>query len=132
MPRELSHRAAFEQQGETATRVLAERGGDVGAEAVAWLAEQQALRDSAASATRDAREASTLAIASEALSVAKEANRIASEDLAAARSSASAAEREAAAAERQARWAMWAAIIAVIAAAIATKDQILALIFGSP
>ena len=54
-----------------------------------------------------------------------EANRIATEDLAAARSSA-------ASAFEQSRWAKWAAIIATIAALIATKDQIIALIFNHP
>jgi hypothetical protein len=92
--------------------------------AMIWLAEQDAKRALAASEKRDAREERTLAIAAEALSTAKEANRIASEDLEAARSSASSAFEEA-------RWARWAAIIATAAAAIAAKDQILALIFGS-
>lgn len=87
MARDISHRAAFELHGETYTRVLAQRDDDVGKEATAWLAEQQALRDEAASAKRDAREEETL-------SIAKEANRIAS---------------------RAERWAMYAAIAAIIA-----------------
>jgi hypothetical protein len=130
--RELKHRAAFEQMGETQARVRAQETGEVGAEAVAWLAERESERASAAAAKRDALEERIASIASEALSIAKEANRIASEEAAAARSSACAAERAACAAERQARWALYATIIATIAAAISTKDQILALILGSP
>jgi hypothetical protein len=109
MPRELVHRKAFESRGETQVRVLAQQGGEIGAEAVAWLAEQQALRDAAAADKRDAREEETLRIANEALASAKEANRIAS-------SASAAAERQAKAAERQARWAMYAAAIAIVAA----------------
>ena len=124
MPRDLSHRAAFESHGETYTRLLAEQGGDVGAEARAWLAEQQVLRDSASADKRDAREEETLRIAKEALSSAKEANRIASEDLEAARASAAAAEAQASSARQQAVWARWAAIIATIAAIAATSSQI--------
>ncbi|MGK2915888.1 MAG: hypothetical protein ACSLE5_15815 [Porticoccaceae bacterium] len=65
-----------------------------------------------ASAKRDAREASTLAIAKRAVEIAESANRIASE----ARDS-----------ERlQARWAIWAAIIAAVAAITANKDALIA------
>lgn len=69
-----------------------------------WLAER-------AEAKRNTREETIL-------SMAKEANRIAS-----------AAE---ASAQASSRWAMYAAITAVIALALAAKDQILALIFGHP
>jgi hypothetical protein len=103
MSRDISHRAAFESHGETYTRVLAQQGGEVGAEAIAWLAEKQALRDAASADKRDAREEETL-------SIAKEANRIASE----ART----------AAFEQARWAKCAAIIAAIAAIIAAAAAI--------
>ena len=89
-----------------------------------WLRLKQEERDLASSAKRDAREEETLSIAKSALAIAEEANRIASEDLAAAKSSA-------ASAGEQARWAMWATIIATIAAIIAAKDQILALIFNT-
>ena len=118
MPRDLEHRAAFESQGETIVRMLAQQGGPIGAEATAWLAEQQSLRDEASSAKRDAREERTLEIAAEALSNSKDANRIASEALSASRSNA--------------RWAMYAAIVATIAIAVGIKDQILALVFGVP
>ena len=87
MARDISHRAAFESHGETYTRVLAQQDDDVGREAVAWLAEQQSLRDEAVAAKRDAREEETL-------SIAKEANRISS---------------------RAEQWAMYAVIAAVIA-----------------
>lgn len=87
MPRELIHRAAFESQGETYVRILAQQGGDIGAEAVAWLAEQQALREEAAAIKRDAREEETLAVAREANGIAKKAE----------------------------RWAMYATIAAVVA-----------------
>lgn len=87
MARDISHRAAFESQGETYTRVLAQQDDNVGRQATAWLAEQQSLRDEDAASKRDMREAETLEIA-------KEANRIAS---------------------RAERWAMYAAIAAVIA-----------------
>jgi len=105
MPRDIGHRSAFESHGETYVRMLASKGGDIGAQAEAWLGEQQALRDEAAAAKRDAREEETLSIAREALASAKEANRIARDSEAAAR--------------LQARWAMWAAIIATVAAIVA-------------
>lgn len=76
-----------------------------------WLALIDRERSAAASAKRDAREEETLAIAKSANRLASDSNRIA---LAAS------------------RWAMYAAIIAITAIAIATKDQILALIFGNP
>ena len=128
MPRDLVHRAAFESHGETYTRLLAQQGGEVGAEAAAWLGEQQVLRDAASADKRDAREEETLRIAKEALSSAKEANRIASEDLEAARASATAAEAQAVSARKQALWARWAAIIATVAAIAAASAQINALI----
>lgn len=77
MASDLSHRAAFEKKGETAVRVLAQQNDDVGRQAVAWLAEQQALRDEAAASRRDAREEETLAIARSARRDAKIANMIA-------------------------------------------------------
>jgi len=80
-----------------------------------WLRKYEVRRSASSSAKRDAREEETLSIARRALSIAEDANAIATRDLAAAVS--------------QARWAKWAAIIATIAAIIATKDQILALIF---
>jgi hypothetical protein len=77
MARDLVHRAAFEQMGETAARAFAERGGSDAAEAVAWLAEQEALRADAAASKRDAREEETLSIAKEALANSRWANKIA-------------------------------------------------------
>jgi len=77
MARDISHRAAFESHGETYVRVLAQQDGEIGREASAWLAEQQALRDDAASAKRDAREEETLSIARKASSRADRANLIA-------------------------------------------------------
>jgi hypothetical protein len=87
MPRELMHRAAFESHGETYVRMLAQQGGDVGAEAIAWLAEQQALREAATASKRDAREEETLTLARDANNIARRAE----------------------------RWAMYAAVAAVIA-----------------
>lgn len=124
MSRDLVHRAAFESHGETYTRLLAEQGGEVAAEAKAWLAEQQVLRDAAAADKRDAREEETLRIAKEALASANDANRITSEHLEAARASAAAAAAQASSAQQQALWARWAAIIATIAAAAAASTQI--------
>lgn len=124
MPRDLVHRAAFVSHGETYTRLLAEQGGEVAAEAKAWLAEQQLLRDAASADKRDAREEETLRIAKEALSFAKEANRLASEDLEAARGSAASAEEQASSARQQALWAQWAAIIATVSAIAAVSIQI--------
>ena len=63
MVRDLEHRAAFEQQGETYVRVFAQRDDHVGREAKAWLGEKQVEREEAAAAQRDAREKETLAIA---------------------------------------------------------------------
>lgn len=83
-----------------------------------WLRSKEIARTEASAAKRDAREEETLSIARRALSVAEDANRIATRDLSAA--------------VEQARWAKWAAILAAIAAVIATKDQILALVFGNP
>ena len=105
MARDLNHRAAFESHGETYTRMLSEQGGEVGAEAKAWLAEQQLLRDEASSAKRDAREEMTL-------SIAREANAIASDALSSS--------REANKFARNAnRWAASATVIAIITAIIA-------------
>ena len=81
---------------------LATAGGEFETKAKLWA------RDKVASVERAAREAETLSIARSALSAAKDANVIA---------------------RSASRWAMWAAIAAIIAIAIATKDQILALIF---
>jgi hypothetical protein len=76
--RELPHRAAFEQMGETQVRFeCAQRDGEVGKAAVAWLAEQQILRDEAAASKRDAREEETLAIARSALANSRRSNIIA-------------------------------------------------------
>ena len=80
-------------------------------EAQEWLRTREAARATVSAAKRDSLEEETLAIAKEANSIARE---------------------QAAAAANSARWAMYAAIIAAIAAVVATKDQILALIFGSP
>ena len=77
MARDISHRAAFESHGETYVRVLAQQDDEIGRQAVAWLAEQQSLRDEAASAKRDAREEETLSIARKASSSANRANLIA-------------------------------------------------------
>ncbi len=77
MARDISHRAAFESHGETYVRVLAQKDDEVGRQAIAWLAEQQSLRDEAASAKRDAREEETLFIARKASSRADHANSIA-------------------------------------------------------
>lgn len=77
MARDISHRAAFESHGETYVRVLAQQDSEIGREATAWLAEQQSLRDDAASAKRDAREEETLSIARKASSRAGRANLIA-------------------------------------------------------
>ena len=77
MAHDISHRAAFESQGETYVRVLAQKDSDVGREATAWLAEQQSLRDEAVASKRDAREEETLSIARKASSRADRANLIA-------------------------------------------------------
>ena len=69
--RDITHRAAFETFGETYVRVQAQQGGEIGAEANAWLAEQQQLRDADAAAKRDAREEKTLSIAEKALHSSK-------------------------------------------------------------
>jgi hypothetical protein len=77
MAREISYRSTFESQGETYVRVLAQQNDDVGRQAVAWLAEQQVLRDEAAASKRDAREEETLSIARSALANSRRANLIA-------------------------------------------------------
>ena len=83
-----------------------------------WLKRQEDARAADSSTKRASRAARTLAIAEEALSIARD-------DLSIARSSAKSA-------RANARWAMYAAIIAIVAAAISAKDQIIALIFGTP
>jgi hypothetical protein len=88
----------------------------------AWLMDKEFSRLEISESKRDAREAETLSIANRAADAASEANRIASESLTIARSSSESA-------IEQARWARWAVIIAMIAAAIATKDEIFKLIF---
>lgn len=90
-----------------------------------WLRRRELARSTVASAKRDTRE-------EEALSISKRANAIAEEALSIANLQATAAAEAAAASLAQARWAKWAAILAAIAALTANKDQILALIFGSP
>lgn len=71
MKRDLEHRAAFEQFGETHVRVLAQQNDRVGKEAVAWLQEQEVLRQDAYAKIRDAREEKTLALAKEANEIAR-------------------------------------------------------------
>jgi hypothetical protein len=116
MPKDLVHRSAFESQGETYVRKLAQDSGtEVGREAAAWLAEQQSLRDGEAASKRDSREEETLSISKRSAAIAEEA-------LSIAKDSAASASRAAAAAETQARWAKWAAIIATVAA-IATASM---------
>jgi hypothetical protein len=61
--RDLKHRAAFEQHGETYVRVLAKQPDDVGREASAWLEEKQVAREEQAAKQRDTREEETLRIA---------------------------------------------------------------------
>ena len=127
--------AQLEELGEPEVRVRLAHGSWSGrrkAFVEEWLRSKDEGRTSSAAAKRDDREAESLSmvkdanrIASEALSIAKDANRIASEQAASANAAA-------AAAFSQARWAKWAAIIATIAALIAVKDQILALIFRNP
>jgi phage gp46-like protein len=73
MPRDISHRAAFESLGETRVRVLSAKGGDIGAQASAWLAEQDAKRAADSAAKRETREEQTLSISQEANSIAREA-----------------------------------------------------------
>jgi hypothetical protein len=74
VPRDLKHRAAFESHGEVYVRKLSLQLDEVGREALAWLGEQQSLRDEAEAAKRDAREEETLAIAREALANSNRAN----------------------------------------------------------
>jgi hypothetical protein len=105
--RDIQHRAAFENQGETYVRLLAEKGNpNIAPHARAWLGEQQALREEAATSMRDEREERTLEIASKALLASEEANLIAAK------------------AFLQLRWAKWSAIIATIAAITANKEAI--------
>ena len=116
MTKDLVHRSAFEQHGETHTRVLAQQNGEVGAEAKAWLAEQQALRDAASADKRDAREEETLSIARKALAASERANALAV-----------AANSDATKARSISRRAN---IIAIIAAAFATLATIIAAVIG--
>ena len=84
--------------------------------ATEFLKSKEDTRTAATEAKRDVREEDILAIAREANRLASDANSV--------------ARIEAAAAARSSRWAMYAAIIAVIGAAVASKDEILRLIFG--
>ena len=68
---------------------------------------------------------------SAAASTSARAEARAEEALAIDKATSRATSEAAASAPAAARWAMWAAIIALIAVAIANKDQILALIFGN-
>lgn len=104
----------LEEMGEQEVRIQLARGifgADSRPLIQEWLDGKDKAQSALSSAKRDAREEETL-------SIAKDANRIASDAALSARLSA--------------RWAMWAAIIATVAAIIAMKDQILALIFGTP
>ena len=116
MPRDLVHRAAFESHGETHTRLLAQLGGEVGAEATAWLGEQQSLRDEAASTKRDAREEETLSIARKALAASDRANEL--------------VERANSDAEKARSIARRANTIAITAAILATAATIIAAVIG--
>jgi hypothetical protein len=118
MPKDLLHRAAFEQKGETVVRTMVSKGGGIGAEAAAWLAEQEAIRAAESLEKRDAREERTLAAAEEANAIAARALAISEKDLSAALDAASAS-------REQARWAKWAAIAATMALIISNKDSIL-------
>ncbi len=104
MTRDLSHRSAFEQHGETYVRLLAQRGDDVGREAMAWLGEQQTLREDTAAKLRDAREEETLRLV-------KEANAIAER-------SAAAAEKATAIADRSVKVARHSVIVAIASAIV--------------
>jgi hypothetical protein len=111
-----SHRTEileFEQIGETELRYKIANRTFFGNRQLAdeWLRQQDQSR-------RDNREEETLSIANRAADAASEANFIAAESLSIAQASAKSA-------SEQARWARWAVIIAVIAAMIATKDEIL-------
>ncbi|MDH0852319.1 hypothetical protein N5D66_30680 [Delftia tsuruhatensis] len=75
--RDLKHRAAFEQQGETYVRMLAEQTDYVGKEARAWLGEQQVKREEEAAKLRDAREEETLRLARAANEIAARSVKIA-------------------------------------------------------
>lgn len=79
MVRDLKHRAAFEQHGETYVKLLSERDDDVGHEARAYLYEKQTERETEASKSRDAREEQTLALVQEANTHAAHANALAIE-----------------------------------------------------
>lgn len=105
MVRDLSHRPAFEQHGETYVRVLAQREDSIGREAVAWLGEQQSKREEEAAKLRDSRE-------SETLQLARQANEIAA--------------RSAESAEKSMKAARISIVIAIISTLIAGASLILA------
>lgn len=107
------------QNDEKAVRVAIASGHyspDTVGTAREWLRHKEEERSSSLMAKRDAREEETLSIAKEANSIAARALEIASS--------------QSVAAFEQARWAKWAAIVATIAALIATKDQIAALVIS--
>lgn len=85
MVRDLSHRAAFEQQGETYVRVLAQRQDAIGREAIAWLGEQQSKREEDAAKLRDSREEETLQLARQANEIAARSAESAEKSMKAAR-----------------------------------------------
>ncbi|MCX5869397.1 MAG: hypothetical protein NTY00_01935 [Deltaproteobacteria bacterium] len=69
--RDIPHREAFENQGETYVRyTFFNREDDVGMAARAWLSEKQVEREEVAASKRDAREDKTLALASRANRIA--------------------------------------------------------------
>ena len=104
MVRDLSHRAAFEQHGETYVRVLAQKEDSIGREAIAWLGEQQSMRDTEAAKLRDSREEETIRLA-------RQANEIAA--------------RSAQSAEKSMKTARISLVIALISALIAGASLIL-------
>lgn len=85
MVRDLLHRAAFENKGETQVRVMAQRQDAIGREAVAWLEEQKALREAEAAKLRDAREEETLQLARQANDIAARSAESAEKSMKAAR-----------------------------------------------
>lgn len=115
------NRQELEELGERKARhnlssgVYGQHGSEPFVYVSSWVADKEFARLAEDSAKRDAREEETLSIAKRALAT--------SEDNAAS------ARLAAEAAAKQATWARWAAILATIAAIIATKDQILQVIF---
>ena len=101
-------------------------------EVEAWLRSKQVSAEALASVRRDVREEETLSIARKAAEASDRANAISERAVAIAESANAIASEQLSAARRNARYAMYAAIVATIAAAIAAKDQVLALIFSSP